>query len=371
MKAAGDTAGGFFFGGCGGKNSAKETAMKQTYDVNVKEFKPLTSPAVIKEELPVTDEVAQVIINGRKDVENILQGKDKRLLVIAGPCSIHDSDAALEYAEKMTRLRDEVKDKINLIMRVYFEKPRTTVGWKGMINDPGLDASYNVDQGLRNARSLLIQINSMGLPTATEILDPITPQYIAGLLTWVAIGARTTESQTHREMASGLSMPVGFKNTTDGSLTAAINAMQAAGAPQHFLGIDPNGFSSVVSTTGNPYGHLVLRGGNTPNYDPVSVGKAQKKLREKEILDAVMIDCSHDNSGQKFKGQSFVFKSALDQRLDNNDRIVGLMLESNLFEGNQKCTGCAEDLKYGVSITDECISWEDTIGLIRCAHGKL
>ncbi|MCP4722203.1 MAG: 3-deoxy-7-phosphoheptulonate synthase [Desulfobacteraceae bacterium] len=345
--------------------------MKQTYDVNVKEFKPLTSPSIIKEELPVTDDVAQTVINGRKDVENILQGKDKRLLVVAGPCSIHDTDAALEYAEKMAKLRKEVGDKINLIMRVYFEKPRTTVGWKGMINDPDLDASYNVDQGLRKARSLLIKINAMGLPTATEILDPITPQYIAGLLTWVAIGARTTESQTHREMASGLSMPVGFKNSTDGSLTAAINAMQAAGAPQHFLGIDPNGFSSIVSTTGNPYGHLVLRGGNTPNYDPVSVGKAQDILKAKGILTAVMIDCSHDNSGQKFTGQSFVFKSALDQRLDGNDRIIGLMLESNLFEGNQKCSNGACNLKYGVSITDECISWENTISLIRCAYAKL
>jgi 3-deoxy-7-phosphoheptulonate synthase len=350
---------------------AKETAMKQTYDVNVKEFKPLTSPAKIKEELPVTDEIARTVVDGRKDVVNILQGEDKRLLVVAGPCSIHDSEAALEYAEKMAALREEVKDKINLIMRVYFEKPRTTVGWKGMINDPGLDASYNVDQGLRNARDLLIKINGMGLPTATEILDPITPQYIAGLLTWVAIGARTTESQTHREMASGLSMPVGFKNSTDGSLTAAINAMQAAGAPQHFLGIDPNGFSSVVSTTGNPYGHLVLRGGNTPNYDPVSVGKAQARLRAQELLEAVIIDCSHDNSGQKFKGQSFVFKSALDQRLDGNNRIAGLMLESNLFEGNQKCSGDGCDLKYGVSITDECISWENTISLIRCAYDKL
>lgn len=359
------------FFGWGGNNTAKETTMKQTYDVNVKEFKPLTSPALIKEELPISENVAQTVIDGRKDVENILRGKDKRLLVIAGPCSIHDTDAALEYAEKMTALREEVKDKINLIMRVYFEKPRTTVGWKGMINDPDLDASYNVDKGLRNARSLLIKINGMGLPTATEILDPITPQYIAGLLTWVAVGARTTESQTHREMASGLSMPVGFKNSTDGSLSSAINAIQAAGAPQHFLGIDANGYASEVSTTGNPYGHLVLRGGATPNYDPVSVGKALTILRDKALLNAVIIDCSHDNSGQKFKGQAFVFKSAIDQRLDSNHGIAGLMLESNLFEGNQKCSNGLANLKYGVSITDECISWEDTIRLIRCAQDKL
>ncbi|MCK5835887.1 MAG: 3-deoxy-7-phosphoheptulonate synthase [Desulfobacula sp.] len=345
--------------------------MNQTYDVNIKEFKPLTSPANIKQELPVTDDVVQTVINGRRDVQNILQGTDKRLLVIAGPCSIHDKEAALEYAEKMKILQDKIKDKICLIMRVYFEKPRTTIGWKGMINDPFLDSSYNVDQGLRTARSLLLEINSMGLPAATEILDPIAPQYIAGLLAWVAIGARTTESQTHREMASGLSMPVGFKNSTDGSLSAATNAMQAAGAPQHFLGIDPNGFSSVVSTHGNPFGHIVLRGGTTPNYDPVSVGKVQNSLREKGLLDSVMIDCSHDNSGQKFKGQSFVFKSVLDQRLDGNDRIIGMMLESNLFEGNQKCTHGACNLKYGVSITDECISWETTVSLIQCAYKKL
>ncbi|WP_022664865.1 3-deoxy-7-phosphoheptulonate synthase [Desulfospira joergensenii] len=345
--------------------------MKQTYDVNVKEFKPLTSPSRMKEELPVDDDAAQTVIKGRRDIENILQGKDKRLLVIAGPCSIHDIDAALEFAGKMKDLREEIKDKIELVMRVYFEKPRTTVGWKGLINDPFLDSTYNVDAGLRKARSLLIDINKMGLPTATEILDTITPQYIAGLLSWVAIGARTTESQTHREMASGLSMPVGFKNSTDGSLTVAVNAMQAASAPQHFLGIDPNGVSSVVSTTGNQYGHIVLRGGPTPNYDPISVGKAQDQLRAKDLLDGIMIDCSHDNSGQKYTGQSFVFKSSLDQRLQGNDRIIGLMLESNLFEGRQDGTCGADQLKYGVSITDECISWESTIDLIRCAHGKL
>jgi 3-deoxy-7-phosphoheptulonate synthase len=345
--------------------------MKQTYDVNVKEFKPLVSPVSIKKVLPVTDEVAKTVINGRRNIENILQKKDDRLLVIAGPCSIHDTDAALAFAQKMKQLRNEVKEKIDLIMRVYFGKPRTTIGWKGLINDPFLDASYNINEGLRKARSLLIEINRMGLPTATEILDPIIPQYIAGLLTWVAIGARTTESQTHREMASGLSMPVGFKNSTDGSLDAAINAMMAAGAPQHFLGIDPQGYSSMVSTTGNPFGHIVLRGGLHPNYDPVSLGKVQEKLKTKNLLDAVMIDCSHDNSGQKHKGQSFVFKSALDQRIEGNTGIIGVMLESNLFEGNQKCNGNSKTLKYGVSITDECISWETAKGLIRCAHEKM
>jgi len=345
--------------------------MKPTYDVNVESFKPLIAPDLIKKELPMTPEVTQTVIDGRRDIENILRKKDDRLLIIAGPCSIHDIDAAMEYAHKMKELRNAVKEKINLIMRVYFEKPRTTVGWKGLINDPFLDNTYNIDEGLKKARSLLLEINRMGLPTATEILDPITPQYIAGLLTWVAIGARTTESQTHREMASGLSMPVGFKNSTDGSLPAAINAMTAAGAPQHFLGIDSRGYSSVVNTKGNPYGHIVLRGGTTPNYDPVSVEKAQTLLRKKNLMDTVMIDCSHDNSGQKFKGQAFVFNSVVDQRIGGNSDIIGLMLESNLFEGNQKCSGPDQDLKYGVSITDECISWESTTQLIHSAYKKL
>jgi 3-deoxy-7-phosphoheptulonate synthase len=345
--------------------------MKKTFDIHVKEFKPLIPPADMKQALPLTDAATHSVINGRKDIEHILAGEDSRFLVIAGPCSIHDPTAALEYARKMMGLRREVGDKINLIMRVYFEKPRTTVGWKGLINDPFLDASHNVNTGLETARKLLIDINDMGLPTATEILDPITPQYIAGLLTWVAIGARTTESQTHREMASGLSMPVGFKNSTDGSLTAAVNAMQAAGTPQHFLGIDPRGRSSIVSTTGNPFCHLVLRGGNTPNYDPVSVGKAQTLLGQRNLLANIIVDCSHDNSGQKHTGQAFVFKSALDQRLEGNPGIIGLMLESNLFEGSQKCPGDGCALRYGVSITDECISWETTRDLIRCAHRRL
>ncbi len=345
--------------------------MKQTYDVNVKSFKRLISPTRIKEELVATDDAIKTVLKGRRDIENILLQKDERLLVITGPCSIHDTDAALEYAHNLKSLRNEVKDRINLVMRGYFEKPRTTIGWKGLINDPFLDSSYNIDAGLKKARQLLIKINEMGLPMATEILDPITPQYIAGLLTWVAIGARTTESQTHRELASGLSMPVGFKNSTDGSLDSAINAMTAANAPQHFLGIDPQGRSSVVSTTGNSFGHMVLRGGTHPNYDPISIGKAQDKLKAKNLLNAIVIDCSHDNSGQRHKGQSFVFKSALDQRLEGNKGIIGLMLESNLCEGNQKIPGDASCLKYGVSITDECISWDTTKDLIQWAYNRL
>ena len=345
--------------------------MKQTYDVNVKSFKSLISPEKIKDKLPIPGDAAETVINGRHDIENILTKKDSRLLVIAGPCSIHDTDAALEYAERMKQLKNRVKGKINLVMRVYFEKPRTTVGWKGLINDPFLDSSFNINKGLEKARSLLIEINRLELPCATEILDPITPQYIAGLLSWVAIGARTTESQTHREMASGLSMPVGFKNTTDGSLDSAVNAMLAAKSPQHFLGINPEGCSSMVSTRGNAFGHIVLRGGLHPNYDPLSIKKAMDKLNEKKLYDSILIDCSHDNSGQKQKGQSFVFKSVLDQRVNGNASIIGMMLESNLFEGNQKFSQDSEKLKYGVSITDECISWDTTEKLILCAHEKL
>ncbi|MEN8210763.1 MAG: 3-deoxy-7-phosphoheptulonate synthase [Thermodesulfobacteriota bacterium] len=345
--------------------------MKQTYDVNVKSFKPLISPADIKLKLPLPDDAAKTVINGRKDIENILTKKDDRLLVIAGPCSIHDTDAALEYADKIKSMQNRVKERINLVMRVYFEKPRTTVGWKGLINDPSLDSSYNINKGLEKARSLLIEINRMGLPCATEILDPITPQYIAGLLSWVAIGARTTESQTHREMASGLSMPVGFKNSTDGSLDSAVNALIAARSPQHFLGINPEGYTSMVSTDGNAFGHIVLRGGLHPNYDPLSIKKAMDKLNEKKLYDSILIDCSHDNSGQKQKGQPFVFKSVLDQRIEGNSSIVGMMLESNLSEGNQKFSKNSNKLKYGVSITDECISWDTTEKLILCAFERL
>jgi 3-deoxy-7-phosphoheptulonate synthase len=271
----------------------------------------------------------------------------------------------------MKQLKNRVKEKINIVMRVYFEKPRTTVGWKGLINDPSLDSSYNINKGLEKARSLLIEINRLGMPCATEILDPITPQYIAGLLSWVAIGARTTESQTHREMASGLSMPVGFKNTTGGNLDSAVNAMLAAKSPQHFLGIDPEGYSAMVTTSGNAFGHIVLRGGVHPNYDPLSIRKAMDKLDKKKLNNTILIDCSHDNSGQRHKGQSFVFKSVLDQRIDSNSSIIGMMLESNLFEGNQKFSKTSGKLKYGVSITDECISWDTTEKLILCAFERL
>ncbi len=345
--------------------------MKRTVDIRIKEQKPLISPEKLKEELSITPKATETVVAGRDAIENILQKKDKRLLAIVGPCSIHDEQAALEYAEKLAAVKERFKETMYIIMRVYFEKPRTTVGWKGLINDPFIDSSNNVEEGLKRARKLLLAINELGVPTATELLDPIIPQYIAGLVSWTAIGARTTESQTHREMASGLSMPVGFKNGTDGNLDVAINAMQAANSPQSFLGIDQRGYTCVLNTSGNPWGHIVLRGGEHPNYDPVSVGKAKERLVKENLLDSIIVDCSHANSGKKHQGQSFVWKNIIDQRLEGNDALVGMMLESNLYEGNQKCNGHPSALKYGVSITDECISWETTDKLLSYAAEKL
>ncbi len=343
----------------------------KTYDVRVKEFIPLVAPADLKEELPVTDNSARTVVEGRQAIQDIIDKKDPRLLIVTGPCSIHDEKAALEYADRLKQLSREVEDTMLLVMRVYFEKPRTTVGWKGMINDPDLDGSCDMSQGLRRARALLMQITEMGLPTATELLDPITPQYIAGLVCWTAIGARTTESQTHREMASGLSMPVGFKNCTDGSLTNAVNAMIAAGSTQSFLGIDPQGHTSIVTTTGNPYAHIVLRGGERPNYDSVSIREAIGLLHAKNLPEAIMVDCSHANSHKRHEEQAVAWHDTVKQRIDGTDAIIGLMLESNLFEGQQKNTGDLATMRYGISITDACISWETTEALIRSAHDQL
>jgi 3-deoxy-7-phosphoheptulonate synthase len=345
--------------------------LKQTYDVRVEEFIPLIAPGDLTRELPITPEATKTVLAGRETIENILSKKDRRILVIVGPCSIHDVDAALEYAKRLNELRQKVAGTIVLVMRVYFEKPRTSVGWKGLINDPRLDGSCDMDTGLRIARKLLLQITEMGLPTATEMLDPITPQYIADLISWAAIGARTTESQTHREMASGLSMPVGFKNGTDGDLTTALNALIAAGSPQSFLGIDHKGRTSIVKTRGNPWTHLVMRGGRRPNYDSVSIGKALALLREKRLAEAIMVDCSHDNSKKDHRNQPIVCQDLINQRIDGNDALIGLMLESNLNEGKQKRTGVLSGLKYGVSITDACISWETTAQLLLSAHEQL
>lgn len=345
--------------------------VKPTYDIYIDRFDPLISPAGLKEELPITEKAVETVIAGREAISRILSKADQRLLVVTGPCSIHDEAAALDYAERLAAINEEVKDTLLLIMRVYFEKPRTTVGWKGMINDPRLDGSYDVSTGLRRARGLLLRITEMGLPTATEILDPITPQYIAGLVCWTAIGARTTESQTHREMASGLSMPVGFKNGTDGELDTALNAMIAAGSPQSFLGIDAEGRASVVKTKGNPFTHIVLRGGSRPNYDSVSVLEARDLLRERGLPEAIVVDCSHANSRKNARLQTVVWQDVINQRVSGNDAIVGLMLESHLFEGNQKNTGDTSNLQYGVSITDPCISWETTEKLLLSANAFL
>jgi len=343
----------------------------KTYDVRVKDFMPLISPAALKAELPIPEAAARAVVAGRHVIENIISGQDRRLLVITGPCSIHDTGQALAYAERLKTLSEMVQDSLYLVMRVYFEKPRTTVGWKGLINDPHMDGTCDMSEGLRRARQLLLDIVEMGLPTATEMLDPITPQYIAGLVCWSAIGARTTESQTHREMASGLSMPVGFKNCTDGGLEHAINAIIAAGSPQHFLGIDPQGRTSVVHTTGNPATHVVLRGGRRPNYDSVSIREAVEKLRGKGLAETVLVDCSHANSNKRYSEQAVVWSDVLNQRINGNDAIVGMMLESNLEEGRQDIGDHPQALRYGVSVTDACISWETTEQLILEAHRQL
>ncbi|MCK5679719.1 3-deoxy-7-phosphoheptulonate synthase [bacterium] len=342
-----------------------------THDLNIKSFEPLIDPEVLKEEMPLSPASEETVIKGRRQIEDILAHKDPRLLMIVGPCSIHDEKAALEYARQLVELQKEVSDSMLLVMRVYFEKPRTTIGWKGLINDPHMNGSCDMNEGLRRARRILLQITEMGLPTATEVLDPITPQYLAGLVCWSAVGARTTESQIHREMASGLSMPVGFKNCTDGSLTKAVHAIVAAQTPQSFIGVDPKGKTCIVSTKGNPWTHMVLRGGQRPNYDSVSIEEACQKLINEGLKESIVVDCSHGNSRKKYLEQERVLKNIISQRLENNPALVGVMLESNLNEGNQPCSEDINDLAYGVSVTDACISWETTRKLILCAHGRM
>ena len=345
--------------------------MKPTDDLRVKGYQQLMEPNMLKQELAISPAAHATVLSGRDAIEKILNKEDKRLLVIVGPCSIHDEKAAYEYAEKLKKLRDEVSEALLVVMRVYFEKPRTSVGWKGLINDPQLDGTCDITDGVRKARRILLQINEIGVPAATEFLETITPQYVADLVSWSCIGARTTESQTHREMASGLSMSVGFKNGTDGKLSAAVNAIVAAKTPQSFLGIDQDGHTCVVKTGGNPWAHIVLRGGSQPNYDQISIEQARLKLIEKNLLENIMVDCSHGNSMKKYQGQAIVWRNVIDQYIAGNDSLIGLMLESNLFEGNQKFSSDLSSLKYGVSITDECISWETTENLLLSAAEKL
>lgn len=346
--------------------------MKKIQDVHIDSVSPLLTPATLKKEIPVTDNSVETVFSGRQAIEAMLNGEDSRILVIVGPCSLHDEKIALEYAEKLSALQEEVNDQLFLVMRTYFEKPRTTVGWKGMLNDPHLNGTYDVELGLRTARRILQALTDMGLPTATEVLDPIVPQYLADLICWAAIGARTTESQTHREMASGLSMPIGFKNSTDGNFQIACDAIQSSCSPHHFLGIDQDGHTSIISTKGNSNSHLILRGGNNgPNYDPVSVAQAQEKLRGAGLSDLVMIDCSHANSAKNHELQGEVLRSCIRQRIDGNQGIMGVMLESNLQAGNQKLTDDPSALEYGVSITDACVDWTTTETLLRDAAAQL
>ena len=344
--------------------------MKRTFDLNVHAIEPLVSPRALKVELPMTAAANETVVRGRETVKRIIARRDRRLLVIVGPCSIHDEEAALEYGRRLAELAARVLDELHIVMRVYFEKPRTTVGWRGMIIDPYLDFSSHIPEGLRIARRILRTINECGVPTATEMLDPIIPQYTADLVAWAAVGARTTESQTHREMASGLSMPVGFKNSTDGNLQVAIDAIVSAADPHRFLGVDQDGRIGMVSTRGNPDVHVILRGGRSgTNYDAASVRDAVQMLEAAELPPVLMVDCSHANSGKRHQNQETAWNSILEQRADDGEAspIVGAMLESNLFEGRQEIPDDPSQLRFGVSVTDECISWDTTERMLTSA----
>ncbi|MDA0769787.1 MAG: 3-deoxy-7-phosphoheptulonate synthase [Chloroflexi bacterium] len=341
-------------------------------DVNIRRTEPLISPVDLEKEFPLTPEVEATVLEGRRQIQAALRGEDPRFLVIMGPCSIHDEKAALDYAERLKKLSDEISDRVLIVMRVYFEKPRTTVGWKGLLYDPHLNDTFDINEGLRRARNLLTKIGEMGVFTGTEFLDPIVPQYLAGMVSWAAIGARTTESQTHRQMASGLSMPVGFKNGTDGSAQIAVDAMISARAPHAFLGIDHFGQTCIVQTNGNAYGHLVLRGGNTgPNFGADAIAEANALLTKFDVPVQLLVDCSHGNSNKDHTRQGIALRDIIEQRVAGNANIIGCMLESNISAGAQKLNGDASTLEYGVSITDACIGWEDTEELLRWAHGKM
>ncbi len=342
------------------------------YNANVLAQQVLISPSELKNKLPLAGQALETIKTSRQIIQKILDHIDRRLIVVVGPCSIHDPIAAFDYAKRLRTLSRRVEDKIFLIMRVYFEKPRTTAGWKGLINDPYLNDSFNISDGLEISRQLLLQILNLGLPTATEALDPISPQYLHDLISWAAVGARTTESQTHREMASGLSSAVGFKNGTDGSLDAAINALAAASQPHSFLGINEKGQVSIVQTNGNQYCHVVLRGGtNGQNYDSSSIKEAETDLRNAGLTQNIMIDCSHANSNKNPENQLEVVYDVIRQLKEGNKTIIGLMIESNIEHGKQKLRSGAKSLKYGVSITDACIDWHTTEKLCLRLHSNL
>lgn len=334
------------------------------HNVNICDEKVLLTPKGLKQEFPLPEHLRKQIEESRKVISDIIHKRDKRQLIVIGPCSIHDPVSALEYAKKLKVLADKVSDKLYIVMRVYFEKPRTTVGWKGLINDPNLNGTFDVEKGLRIARKLLLDLAELGLPLATEALDPISPQYLADLFSWSAIGARTTESQTHREMASGLSMAVGFKNGTDGNLGVAINAMQASAMGHSFIGINQQGQVTVLQTKGNPDGHVILRGGKSPNFEAQYVQECEQALRKAGLPEAIMIDCSHGNSNKDYRRQPLVAENVLQQLVAGNQSIIGLMIESHLFAGNQSSEQPFEQMQYGVSITDACIDWQTTETLL-------
>ena len=341
------------------------------HNKNIESETVITSPIELKKTIPVSDKGKENILTSRKTVDNIFSGKDERLMVIVGPCSIHDIGAAKEYALKLKSLQEEVKESVYLVMRVYFEKPRTTVGWKGLISDPDMDNSLDVEKGLRQGREFLAWLADEGIPSATEALNPITPQYLGDLISWCAIGARTTESQTHREMSSGLSMTVGFKNGTDGNLNMAINAIKACSSPQSFLGINDEGQISTFKAMGNKSSHIVLRGGAKPNYNKDDIIECENLLKENGLAARIMIDCSHDNSNQDYRNQGKVIEDITNQIAAGNKSIFGLMLESNLFSGKQKILDNQDQMDYGVSVTDGCIDWLETHKVIKKLAKKI
>jgi 3-deoxy-7-phosphoheptulonate synthase len=337
---------------------------KKLVNTNIAGHYLLPPPGEVQKELPSSEQGLEVVARGRQAIRDILDGKDHRILLVVGPCSIHDPKAAMEYAHKLRALAETVKDRFLIVMRVYFEKPRTTVGWKGLINDPYMNDSFHIEDGLKTARALLLQITELGLPTATEALDPIMPQYLSDLVCWHAVGARTIESQTHREMASGLSTPVGFKNGTDGNVQVAIDAMKSALTAHHFLGVDPEGRISVFKTKGNAYSHVVLRGGKEPNFDAASVAACEAALDKAGLRRKIMVDCSHGNSSKDHLRQPAVFSACMDRIRAGDKSLFGFMIESNLHEGSQPIPKDLAQLKYGVSVTDKCLSWEATERMI-------
>ncbi|MGH7441150.1 MAG: 3-deoxy-7-phosphoheptulonate synthase, partial [bacterium] len=341
-------------------------------NLNVAGVEVLDPPDQLRVELPMTEAAFATVKEGRRQIQDILDGRDHRLFAVVGPCSIHDPAAAMEYARRLRALADELKDVLLLIMRVYFEKPRTTVGWKGLINDPDMDDSFHIAKGLRLGRRLLLDINDLGLPAGSEALDPVSPQYLGDLISWSAIGARTTESQTHREMSSALSMPVGFKNGTDGSVEVALNALESVGVPHHFLGVNQGGQTAVIRTRGNKYGHVILRGGaKGPNFDSVQVAVVDAALVKRGLRRALVVDCSHANSSKDHNLQPLVLDNVIEQVADGRHSIVGVMVESNIFPGKQAIPKDLSKLEYGVSVTDACVGWDTTVVMLRKAAQRL